>query len=83
MLDVSYYGTFNSVNIRKEEISEIIIINESYQLMPGLGGLKGNDIRDILKVLRDNMDFLSHQKFDMVIATTCNCHGVINFYNNY
>ncbi|MHA1527324.1 MAG: hypothetical protein ACTSQD_09845 [Promethearchaeota archaeon] len=51
--------------------------------MPGLGGLKGNDIRDILKVLRDNMDFLSHQKFDMVIATTCNCHGVINFYKNY
>ncbi len=79
----SYYGTFNSVNIKKEEISEIIIINESYQLMPGLGGLKGNDIRDILKVLRDNMDFLSHQKFDMVIATTCNCHGVINFYKNY
>ncbi|MHA1468406.1 MAG: hypothetical protein ACTSP6_10075 [Promethearchaeota archaeon] len=79
----SYYGTSNSFNIRKKEISEIIIINESYQLMPGLGGLKGNDIRDILKVLRDNMDFLSHQKFDMVIATTCNCHGVINFYKDY
>ncbi len=79
----SDYGTSNSVNIRKEEISEITIINESYQLLPGLGGLKGNDIRDILKVLRDNMDFLSHQKFDMVIATTCNCHGVINFYKNY
>ena len=79
----SDYGTSNSVNIRKEEISEITIINESYQLLPGLGGLKGNDIRDILKVLRGNMDFLSHQKFDMVIATTCNCHGVINFYKNY
>lgn len=79
----SYYGTSNSINIRKEEISEITIINESYQLLPGLGGLKGNDIRDILKVLRNNMDLLSHQKFDMIIATTCNCHGVINFYKNY
>ena len=79
----SYFGTSNSVNIRKEEISEIIIINESYQLMPGLGGLKGNDFQNILKVLRNNMDLLSHQKFDMIIATTCNCHGVINFYKNY
>ena len=79
----SYYGTFNSINIRKEKISEITIINESYQLQPGLGGLKGNDIQNILKVLRDNMDLLSHQKFDMIIATTCNCHGVINFYKNY
>jgi len=79
----SYFRTSNSVNIRKEEISEIIIINESYQLMPGLGGLNGNDIQNILKILRDNMDFLSHQKIDMTIATTCNCHGVINFYKNY
>lgn len=79
----SYFGTSNSVNIRKEEISEITIINESYQLLPGLGGLNGNDIQNMLKVLRDNKDFLSHQKFDLIIATTCNCHGVINFYKNH
>ncbi len=79
----SYYGTSNLVRIKKEEIYEISIINESYQLMPGLGGLKGNDIQSILKFLQDNMDILSHQKFDMIIATTCNCHGVVNFYKNY
>ena len=79
----SYYGTSNWIRIKKEEISEVIIISESYQLLPGLGGLKGNDIRNILKVLRDNMDLLSHQKFEMIIATTCNCHGVVNFYKNY
>jgi len=79
----NYYGTINSVNIKKDKISEIVIINESYQLMPGLGGLKGEDIHNSLKILRDNLDFLSERKFDMVIATTCSCHGVITFYKNY
>ena len=79
----SYYGTSNSISIKKEEVSEVTIIIESYQLLPGLGGLKGNDIQNILKFLRDNMDFLSSRKFNMIIATTCNCHGVINFYKNY
>lgn len=79
----SYFGTPNSVSIKKEKITDITIINESYQLLPGLGGLKGKDIQIILKVLRENMDFLSHHKFNMTIATTCNCHGVINFYKNY
>ena len=77
----NYYGISNMVKIRKEDNSEIIIINESYQLMPGLGGLKGNDIQNILVLLHDNMKFISEKNINVIIATTCNCHGVINFYD--
>ena len=78
----NYYGTINSVNIKKDKITEIVIINESYQLMPGLGGLKGEDIQNSLKILRENLDILNKQEFNIIIATTCNCHGVINFYKS-
>lgn len=78
----NYYGTINSVNIKKDKISKIVIINESYQLMPGLGGLKGEDIHNSLKILRENLEIMNKQEFNLIIATTCNCHGVINFYKN-
>ncbi|MFX1259948.1 MAG: hypothetical protein ACFFAN_19025 [Promethearchaeota archaeon] len=78
----NYYNIANLIRIDEKIISKIIIINESYQLMPGLGGLRGKDINHILQILNEYLDVLSNQKFNIIIATTCNCHGVINFYKN-
>lgn len=78
-----FYEVKNTVIIEKNKIPKFIIINESYQLMPGLGGLKGKDISKNIKILQKNLDILLNQRFNIIIATTCNCHGVINFYQNY
>jgi len=53
------------------------------QLQAGLGGLRGKDIREILERIKVNLKLLNTQKLNLTIATTCNCHGVINFYKNY
>lgn len=79
----NYYEVDNNFRLKEDDILRIIMINESYQLMPGLGGLKGEDLNYILKRLNEKLDIISIQKFDLIIATTCNCHGVINFYRSF
>jgi hypothetical protein len=65
-------------------------IFESYQMKPGIGGLKGAEFRqNILEIL----EFLGHiqgcgneKKSEKIegrvffIATTCTCHGVLNLF---
>ncbi len=69
-------------NDDKNEILKVIIIIESKQLMPGLGGIEGNDISHVFKTLENNFDLFLNKSYYVIIATTCNCHGVINFYRN-
>jgi hypothetical protein len=64
----------------KNEILKVIIIIESKQLMPGLGGIVGNDITHVFKTLQNNFDLLLNKSYYVIIVTACNCHGVINFY---
>jgi len=78
-----FFQILNHFRFLKESISKIIIINESIQLIAGLGGLEGIIIRDSLKKLEEHLDIKSNQKFKLIIATTCNCHGVLNFYKNF
>lgn len=47
------------------------IVVRSRQLAPGLGGIKTDDLFDVLEKLRD-------AKGDFLIATACRCHGVIH-----
>lgn len=77
-----YFNVLNIVNVELNEFYNIFIISESYQLMPGLGGLKGKDINFIFEKLNKNLNVLLNQKCNVIVATTCNCHGVINFYKN-
>ncbi len=71
----------DSFNLLKNK-KKLIILLHSYQLMPGLGGLKGQEIYSIYNQLENNLIFLKNNQFNLIVATTCNCHGVINFYKS-
>lgn len=66
---------------------------ESYQMKPGIGGLKGVDFKEncleILEFLKSNMEIQNSKKFEkprrlediiFFVATTCTCHGVLNLF---
>lgn len=79
----NFYHVENGIKIQNNKIYSFIIILESYQLMPGLGGLKGKEINSVLEELTKKLDILSNKKFNLIVGTTCNCHGVVNYYKNY
>lgn len=78
-----FYHSNEIFKIEKTDVVNITVILESWQLSAGLGGLKGKDIDIILKELKSNLELLKTQKFNVIIATTCNCHGVLNLFKNY
>jgi len=78
-----FYDSNEIYSFKKNNNINMIIIIESEQLEAGLGGLKGKDVNIILDEIKNNLDFLFDQKCNIIIATTCNCHGVVNFYKNY
>jgi hypothetical protein len=61
---------------------------ESYQIEPGIGAIKGVDVKDnllqiseyihSLKICDDKITNMDIKKQIFFIATTCNCHGVVN-----
>jgi|GEM_PF-382684 len=63
---------------------------ESYQMKPGIGGLKGNEFKqnllEILEFLRFIEENRSEKRFENLesrtffVATTCTCHGVLNMF---
>ncbi|MFX1276135.1 MAG: hypothetical protein ACFFBP_06275 [Promethearchaeota archaeon] len=74
-----YFEIDNYIDINEENPMKIKIIFESYQLKPGLGGLKGIEVKNIFKILNQKLALIMERKSEITIATTCNCHGVINF----
>ncbi len=62
----------------KNDNSLFFIIVESEQLMPGLGGISGEEIQNMLSTLEKNVNEIKAGSH-FVIATSCNCHGVIHF----
>ncbi len=77
------YGLKSYVSVNRNEQNSIYIILNSYQLMPGLGGLKGSEIYDIFNVLTEQMKNIQEKEYDIVVGTSCNCHGVLSFLKNY
>ena len=76
----NYYQLTNHFRFLEDKSLTVIIVGESYQLMGGLGGLKGEEIYNSLKKLEKLLDTSTNRNYKLIIATTCNCHGVINFY---
>ena len=78
-----FYDSNEIIKIEKNTINNVTIIIESKQLQAGLGGLKGREVKITLKELKRHLSLLSNQKCNIIIATTCNCHGVVTFYKNW
>ncbi|MEJ2248460.1 MAG: hypothetical protein P8Y70_03110 [Candidatus Lokiarchaeota archaeon] len=75
----NYFEIKDIIKIEKKQ-QRIAVVLESKQLKAGLGGLRGKDILKIFESLQNNLDFLTKKTFNLTIATTCNCHGVVNFF---
>ncbi len=75
-----YFNMSNILKIKENKITEVIIILESIQLMPGLGALKGKEVIEVIETIKRRISMLESTKFNLFIATTCNCHGIINFF---
>ncbi|MBN1800143.1 MAG: hypothetical protein JW891_01470 [Candidatus Lokiarchaeota archaeon] len=55
-------------------------IVESQQLRSGLGGIKGTDLKCLFDEIDMNLEKIKYNKCEIIVATTCNCHGIINFF---
>ncbi|MBD3215406.1 MAG: hypothetical protein GF311_22545 [Candidatus Lokiarchaeota archaeon] len=66
------------IRFSKDE-KKVYFLIKSYQLKAGLGGLKGEDITKVFKVINDNSAYFKKDYYDIIISTSCNCHGVISF----
>jgi hypothetical protein len=75
----SFYGVSGNLMIKSNNELELYNINESLQLQSGLGGLRGKDIQELFKSIEKHKDSLVTTKFKLIVATSCNCHGVIHF----
>jgi hypothetical protein len=73
-----YFECKNSYTIRDEK-RETLILLESYQITGGIGGLKGEEVKHIISSIRKDASNFVKNNFRIIIATSCNCHGVINF----
>ena len=78
-----FFDMTKLIKVEENKNNEILIVLNSYQLTSGLGGIKGKDVNIILETLNKKISALKQKKFKLLIATTCNCHGVISFYKNY
>ncbi len=73
----------SNINGMENEIKLINHYNyiiESEQLKSGLGGLNGNEVKTILDDINNNIEVFKNKIYTISIATTCNCHGIINFF---
>lgn len=75
------FNVKNNITISINENTAKFLI-ESYQLMAGLGGVKGNDIYELITSIQEKEEYFQSKLFDIVVATSCNCHGVISFFEN-
>ena len=74
-----FYNVSNTFNLLKQE-GRLVINIHSFQLKPGLGGIKGDDLYMILSKLSKNLENIRKSRIKFIIATTCNCHGVLNYF---
>jgi hypothetical protein len=71
--------------VRKLPLSHTGWVFESCQMKPGIGGIKGVDFKEYMLSIMEHVRSV-HEKCDsysvenrvFFIATTCNCHGIMN-----
>ena len=75
----NYFKMNDYLEINENDEILITVMLESYQLKPGLGGLLASEVIHILTILNEKLLVISQKPCKLIIGTTCNCHGVINF----
>ena len=75
-----FYNSNEIYNIKKNDEFNIMIIIESEQIEAGLGGLSGKQVNFILNQLKSDLNVLIGLECNVIVGTTCNCHGVVNFF---
>ncbi|TFF93761.1 MAG: hypothetical protein EU543_02870 [Promethearchaeota archaeon] len=73
-----FFETQKMIEISKKKKFANFLL-ESYQLMAGLGGLKGNELKEVVEKIQKNKNSFISNKYEIRVATTCNCHGIISF----
>lgn len=66
--------------VKGEDPINLRIIVESNQLAPGLGGIKGIIVQEIIAKLNQLYKEFQNKNVEIKVATSCNCHGIVNFY---
>lgn len=74
-----FFDVSNNFNLLNNKDLLVISIH-SFQLIPGLGGLRGKDLYNIISELSINLKKIQKNKMKTIITTSCNCHGVINYF---
>ncbi|MDG6242806.1 MAG: hypothetical protein QCH31_00230 [Methanolobus sp.] len=74
-----------TADVRKLLFSHRGFVFESCQMKPGIGGIKGEDFKEhmlsimgYVKAVNEKRDKHSAEDRFFFIATTCNCHGIMN-----
>ena len=75
----TFYNVSKTFNLLEKE-GKLVITIHSFQLKPGLGGLKGKDLYMILSELSHNLESVRKNRMKFIIGTSCNCHGVLNYF---
>ena len=75
-----YFNRSGSINIKRDEWLKMEFLLDSQQLAPGLGGLSGEDVLEMLNFLDEHLQEIRDHSIKLIVGTTCNCHGVLNFY---
>ncbi len=68
------------IEIKGEDPIKISALVQSEQIAPGLGGIRGENIKWIYKKLNENLELFQTKNWEIAIATSCNCHAIVNFY---
>jgi len=75
---IELFETSKTINIsEKRKVGYFLI--KSYQLISGLGGMKGSDIDKIISKIIKNRELFKKFGCNIIVSTSCNCHGVITF----
>lgn len=78
---IKIFETSKTINISEKRKAGYFLI-KSYQLIPGLGGMKGSEICKIISKIIKNRELFKKYGYNIIVSTSCNCHGVITFLKN-
>lgn len=75
-----FFFILDTIKLTMEGPNFVDLVIESKQLKSGLGGILGAELSFVLDKIGEKIAQFQGQETHFMISTTCNCHGVISFY---